>query len=330
MRTLRGESLCGSIRGLLSRTRAQRSSCRIDQHFVAYKVTMGKQDQRVVELLKRYAAGERSFRKMELAGADFSDADFSDADFSGANLRKANLSKANLRKAKLKRARLSGADLCGANLSYARLDAAKLDKADLFGAILHRAHLFGASMRGAILCGAVLDHACLVEADLTRATMTGASLVRADLLRATLVGAELTDSDLIDADLTATDLTTARIYNARLTRSNMTQANLRHATITARGKGAQWPSPAMVLLADWGSVSDELCIELMRYEAHNHPKPELFDAWSRGGPLPWGTSSFGRCADFSLCRWLWSPGPAKSAYELACMVLKEKCPDLDV
>ena len=68
------------------------------------------------ELLERYAASERDFRRVDLNKADLPGANLSGAnlfwvDLSGANLRKANLSWADLREA----------DLYGANLSRATL-----------------------------------------------------------------------------------------------------------------------------------------------------------------------------------------------------------------
>ncbi|NES85444.1 MAG: pentapeptide repeat-containing protein, partial [Moorea sp. SIO2B7] len=58
------------------------------------------------EVLRRYAAGERDFRRVnlrgqsfrgkDLSGADFSEADFSEADFSEADIRGTSFNKANL------------------------------------------------------------------------------------------------------------------------------------------------------------------------------------------------------------------------------------------
>jgi len=63
-----------------------------------------------------------------------------------------------------------------------------------------------------------------------------------------------------------------------LTDANLTRANLTNANLT----GVRLPAPAMVLLADWGQVSEALCVELMRHDAENHPCPEKFDTWAKG------------------------------------------------
>ncbi len=79
----------------------------------------------------------------------------------------------------------------------------------------------------------------------------------------------------------------------------------------------------MLLLCDWGGVSDELTLELMRYDASNHPDPSKFTEWAEGGNCP-HQSGFMRCAYFKEKRELWKPGKAKSARELVLMLFDEK------
>jgi len=120
------------------------------------------------------------------------------------------------------------------------------------------------------------------------------------------------------ANLSEADLSEANLSEANLSKANLSGADLRWANL---------PSPTMLLLANWGNVylSNELCIELMRYDAANHPKPELFNKWANGGDCPYNGIKWQRCANFQERKDLWSPGPAKSALELAMMLLKEKC-----
>jgi uncharacterized protein YjbI with pentapeptide repeats len=101
------------------------------------------------ELIRRYRAGERTFR---------------DADLTGANLRKAKLSGSNLSGACLAKARLERADLRGANLRGAQLYDADLRRADLRGADLRTATLLVATMAGANLAGAQVTDAQLAAA----------------------------------------------------------------------------------------------------------------------------------------------------------------------
>jgi len=60
---------------------------------------------RAAEVLRRYAAGERDFRGVNLRGQNFRNKDLSEADFSGADIRSADF---------------TGATLCGANFSGAK------------------------------------------------------------------------------------------------------------------------------------------------------------------------------------------------------------------
>ena len=86
----------------------------------------------------------------------------------------------------------------------------------------------------------------------------------------------------------------------------------------------------MMLLADWDVVSDGLCMELLLYDAANHPHPKIFDDWAAGKiTCPYDSYRIQRSAHFRESRLLWRNRPkqkrAKSAYQLMCMVLQEKC-----
>ena len=94
------------------------------------------------ELLSRYAAGERDFRRVNLRGVDLSEAILTEANLAGACLARAslvrvNLTEANLTGANLFRANLTKATLFYANLSYANLSGANLYEASLVGTILY-------------------------------------------------------------------------------------------------------------------------------------------------------------------------------------------------
>jgi hypothetical protein len=93
------------------------------------------------ELLRRYAAGERDFRRANLYMADLRGAYLSGTNLYMANLRGANLSGAHLYMADLSEADLSRADLSGADLRGADLYMADLYMADLRKAHLSRANL---------------------------------------------------------------------------------------------------------------------------------------------------------------------------------------------
>ncbi len=141
--------------------------------------------------------------------------------------------------------------------------------------------------------------------------------VDADTLKdAHLRGAYLWDADLRGADLRGADLGGA----------NLRGANLRGAKINSSTK---WPSPTMVLLAWWGEVKPSLCLDLMRYDASNHPNPKSFFAWSKTGVCPYEGLNIERSAIFQqrakLIKKDFLQRKTKSAYQLINLLLKEYC-----
>lgn len=116
-------------------------------------------------LLKRYTAGERDFREINLSGSqiftnanlsgiDLSRAYLNSVDFSGANLSNANFEGAILKNAQLHHANLSGANLKGADLTYA-----SLVQADLTDAILTDVNLESTTLTGCIMPDGTQDPA---------------------------------------------------------------------------------------------------------------------------------------------------------------------------
>ena len=98
------------------------------------------------ELIQRYTAGERNFRRVNLSDEILIWADLRGADLRGANLRGVNLNWANLSQVNLIGADLQGADLAWANLSKANLRWANLSEANFSAANLSDADWSGAIM----------------------------------------------------------------------------------------------------------------------------------------------------------------------------------------
>lgn len=205
------------------------------------------------ELIKRYEAGERSFKKEDLSETDLREVNLSRTDLEGANLSKANLSRAilvnaylfnaNLKDAcledcKLSKAILSQADLTGATLLRADLSEAILVEANLNGASLEEADLTGANLTRADLRGKVkLEKADLEEAVLIEVKSKGADLRGANLIRANLKGARLIEANLVRAKLMGAILEGANLARAYLIWTNLegadfTCANLEDAKVT--------------------------------------------------------------------------------------------------
>ncbi|MBD2083528.1 pentapeptide repeat-containing protein [Coleofasciculus sp. FACHB-542] len=224
------------------------------------------------ELLKRYAAGERSFPFANLNNADLSGANLSNADLSGANLSNADLSGANLSNADLSGANFGHAYLATANLSHANLSDAKLIYVKLQDANLSYANLIGANLSFADLSRTNL---CFVNApqtvrgfyriiraakqaiyklkklsyikesndfleeinlddytDFTGANLTNANLYGAFLTNANFSGANLSNICLIEADLTGADLKGNNLHRANLANAKLIKADLRGADLS--------------------------------------------------------------------------------------------------
>ena len=165
------------------------------------------------------------------------------------------------------------------------------------------------------------ERANLRIADLSGADLRSANLRSADLRSANLSGANLRSANLRSANLRSADLSGADLRSANLRSADLRSANLSGADLS----GADLPAPTMLLLASWFSVSAELTLELMRYDAANHPEPSKFDEWAKGGECPYADVKWQRCANFHENRELWKPGKTtKSALELVMMLFAEK------
>ena len=144
--------------------------------------------------------------------------------------------------------------------------------------------------------------------------------VRANLRYANLGSANLGSADLRSANLRYADLGYADLRYANLGYANLGSANLGYALWNDT---TQWPAITAVLLAEWGEVSDELCRDLMRYDAVCHPDNRAFNSWAEGGPCPYNNVRIGRAAHFVEKKALWVPGPVKP-YDLFQRLLAEK------
>lgn len=124
------------------------------------------------EICERYAAGERNFRGLDLAGINLSQFNLAGADLSQSNLSGARLNGACLHKALLKGANLQNADLQSADLVDADLSGANLTNADLRAAFLWRTNLTSAKLHGTKLHWAALTQVVPADIDLSSAIVS--------------------------------------------------------------------------------------------------------------------------------------------------------------
>ena len=110
--------------------------------------------------------------------------------------------------------------------------------------------------------------------------------------------------------------------------ANLSWADLSGAYLSwANLSGANYLAPPMVLLASWGDVSDDLCADLMNYDASNHPDgAAAFASWAAGGPCPYTGCRVARSANFSERQSCYRPErPLQSALPLMDRLIAEKC-----
>jgi uncharacterized protein YjbI with pentapeptide repeats len=144
---------------------------------------------------------------------------------------------------------------------------------------------------GANLYGANLSDADLYGANLRDANLSGADLYGANLSGADLYGANLSGADLYDADLSGANLYGANLYGANLRGALYSLFEIFQIKIT--------------------SISDELCLELMRRDMEAHPNPQAFIDWANGGICPLLTAKVQRAFNFNEKRELFEYGKSQ-------------------
>ena len=220
------------------------------------------------------------------------------------------------------------ADLRGASLRGADMRGAHIYSADLSGADMSRARLGRARLVGVRLEGAALSYVSAQSIVLRGCDLRAANVSHADMRGADLSGACMSDvhgacAILSSARLRGADLSGANLRGARLYRADMRCARLRGATL---------PTPPMLLLAEWGALSDGLTALALAYEASCHPDPDAFSRWSEEGDrpphagdarVPRACHCIGRpeCWDSDLA----APRP----YDLMVALVRECCADSD-
>jgi len=184
----------------------------------------------------------------------------------------------------------------------------------------------------------ILDHtgkvifeaaAATLKELLIAALLSGANLRYADLSGADLSGADLSGANLRYANLRYADLSGANLRYANLRYANLRYANLSGADLSdADLSGANLPSPTIVLLASWGTVSPSLCRDLMAYDAACHPDPSAFTRWAKGeSGCPYSDVKVQRAAVFAEKREHWDEtATMRRPFDLMTDVLAEKCP----
>ena len=120
-------------------------------------------------------------------------------------------------------------------------------------------------------------------------------------------------------------LSGANLRNADLRDAYLRDANLRDAYL----RGARYSIP-QILLAQWGTVSDDLCRQLMRLDAEALPSgSRLMTAWANGGACPLSSGRYERAALFHERKECWKPGRPWSLWRIWRTLAAEKGVKID-
>jgi len=156
-------------------------------------------------------------------------------------------------------------------------------------------------------------YAAEIDADVDELLRTRVAVEKAVAAGANLAGANLDGANLAGANLDGANLAGANLARANLAGAYLARANLAGAK--------SLPPPSVILSGHWGEVPDDLCTDLMRWDAANHPDPSAFDRWAKGGACPYAGIAFARAANFHERRDLWSPGAPPRPYDLAIRLM---------
>ena len=190
------------------------------------------------ELLRRYAAGERDFDKLNLTSL--------------GSLREECLVDVNFRHANLTGANLIGANLIGANLTGANLTGADLTQAELIETNFNGADLTNTIFKDTLFCQTIMPYGTikndptriLTSEEFLKAYAAGERrfpsivILRADLSNKDLRGINLIHgnsmfdrhrSHLSKANLSSTNLEECRLARTNFLGSNLSGANLKRA-----------------------------------------------------------------------------------------------------
>ena len=229
------------------------------------------------ELLRRYAAGERDFSKLNLTSlGSLREECLVDVNFRHANLTGANLIGANLTGVDFTGANLTGADLTQAELIETNFNGADLTntifKDALFcrtimpygiikndptriltseeflkayaagermfpGIVILRANLSGKDLRGVDL----VHHIYRYRAHLSRANLSYVNWEECWLNQTNFLGSNLSGANLKRASLRGTDFSYANLRGANLLYADMEGANFTGADLT----GAETSNPSL-------------------------------------------------------------------------------------
>lgn len=171
-----------------------------------------------------------------------------------------------------------------------------------------------------------LNRSCFYASRLIRSKFLSCMLTEANFAYAGMRETNLKHCDLTGSNFNYTDLWSSNLEDSHLVNCSFIGSNLLECNL----KNTKLGSPTLLLLADWGELSDELTKLAMAFDASCHHNKTLFDAWSESGRCPYMSCSYERACKFKEKRYLWDAEiKAPGALELMIKIIQEKCVDSD-
>lgn len=193
----------------------------------------------------------------------------------------------------------------------------------------HNEDFSGVYMSLAAFKGCVFKECNFEGADMGATHFHGCAFVECILDGVDAISADFFESFLVETSFHGATLRHASFEDARLIRCNLADVDTVHGAIlyNADLRGTEFPSPTLMLLASWGSLSEALTQRAMAFDAASHPDPSAFVEWARawGGMCPYGVATVQRAVLFAQVRACYDPDvPAPRVWDLFRDLLAEK------
>jgi hypothetical protein len=205
------------------------------------------------------------------------------------------------------------------NIAYAYVSELNLKNFNFSNAKFTRVHFHDTDFFECDFHNVILDNCIFTKCDMRWSSFNTCSINTCNFIECNLAHCDFNHSVIRDTNLAGQDFSFSSFFRAGLYNVNLCNSRL--------------PSPQAFMMMEirkfgMNEISNELCLELMRYDAASIENGvELMNDWAFNGPCPFSNSKWARAAMFSERIAVWKPGPSLPVYKLAEMVYQEICPD---
>jgi len=167
---------------------------------------------------------------------------------------------------------------------------------------------------------ASLTYCNLYDCNIIKAELSNSMFSVSNLVGSTIVNSKFYDCDFSSANISCTNIENCLLEDCDLFKASLYGTRFKNVTFI----NSELPPVTDLLRCNWSGCSDDLVLELMRYDCSLVPNGrKLFDKWKAGEGCPYNNQSFGREAVFAESSKLWKYGRPKSALTLVKKLFKE-------